>query len=92
TYLFAMLDAQPEHLVIDLVDGEMVSHMEPNPRYLQGKKREIYEFLVDFLPTGQATEYMVMTAKPLLLSLYSAVIFLLSSAGGVAFFRKKDIK
>ncbi|MDE7242693.1 MAG: ABC transporter permease, partial [Oscillospiraceae bacterium] len=30
TYLFAMLDAQPEHLVIDLVDGEMVSHMEPN--------------------------------------------------------------
>ena len=39
-----------------------------------------------------ATEYMVMIAKPLLLSLYSAVIFLTSSAGGLVLFRKKDIK
>ena len=91
TYLFAMLDAQPERLVIDMVNGEMVSHMEPNPHYIQGRKREIYQFLVDFLPTGQATEYILMTPKPLL-SLYSAVIFLLSSAGGVVFFRKKDVK
>lgn len=92
TFIAAMLDAPPEHPTYELVEGEFVSNMEPNPKYLQGTKREIYAFLFDVLPTGQAVQYILMTAKPLLLSLYSAGIVLFANGSGLLYFRRKDIK
>ncbi len=92
TYVAAMLDAPEEHTVIEMVNGELVSHMAPNPKYLQGTKREVYQFFFDFLPTGQATQYVVMSAKPLLMSLYSVLTAAAASLGGIAYFRRKDIK
>ena len=74
------------------LDGELVSRMEPNPKYLTGEERKVYQFALDFLPTGQATQYVVMTDKAGEMSLYSGCIVLLTTGGGLAYFRRKDIR
>src|SRR5699024_4515248 len=39
-------------------DGAVQSDEEvPNPNYLSGTTRDIYEFLNDFLPSGQSVQY-----------------------------------
>lgn len=92
TYFAARLDAPEERVVMDMVDGELVSRTEPNPKYLTGDKRAAYQFALDFLPTGQATQYVVMTDKAGEMSLYSGCIVLLTTGGGLAYFRRKDIR
>ncbi len=92
TYVAAMLDAPPERAAMELVDGELVTHMEPNPKYLTEGKRAVYQFVLDFLPTGQATQYMLITDKTAWMSLYSGLIVLLTAGGGLAYFRRKDIR
>lgn len=66
--------------------------MEPNPKYLTEGKRAVYQFVLDFLPTGQATQYMLITDKTAWMSLYSGLIVLLTAGGGLAYFRRKDIR
>lgn len=92
TYFAARLDAPPERMAMEMVDGELVSHTEPNPKYLTGGERKAYQFLMDFLPTGQATQYVIMTDKAAVMSLHSGCIVLLTTAGGLAYFRRKDIR
>ena len=66
---------------------------EVNPQYLSGMKREIYQFFLDFLPTGQAIELSSQSAPHLwLMPLYSLLITLSSTGCGVFCFRKKDLK
>lgn len=76
------------------IGGETTEISEqPNPRYLTGVKREVYEFLYDFLPGGQAVQYVSMeAARPGLLLFYSVLIAAGSTAAGLIFFRRKDIK
>lgn len=54
TYLAARL-GEPEMVQgYQLVDGVMeATPMEPNPHYIAGMQRSIYQFLIDFLPGGQ---------------------------------------
>lgn len=92
TYVAARLDAPSERAVFEMVDGEMVSHIEPNPKYLSDSERAVYQFAMDFLPTGQATQYMIMTGRTGRMSLYSVLIALCTAGGGQAYFRRKDIK
>jgi ABC-type transport system involved in multi-copper enzyme maturation permease subunit len=64
-----------------------------NPDYLTGTKREIYQFFLDFLPTGQAIEISTQSTPHLWqMPLYSLLIVLASTAGGVLCFHKKDLK
>ena len=70
----------------------MVSHMEPNPRYPSESKRAVYQFVLDLLPTGQAVLYATLEADTLKLVLYSCAIVLLTTGGGTAYFRRKDIR
>ena len=64
-----------------------------NPRYLEGMKREVYQFLLDFLPTGQAIEISSQSTPHLWrLPLYSLFITLVTSVSGVTCFRKKDLR
>jgi ABC-type transport system involved in multi-copper enzyme maturation permease subunit len=64
-----------------------------NPQYLTGMKREIYQFILDFLPTGQAVELSSQSAPHLwLMPLYSLILGLVSTACGLLCFRKKDLK
>ena len=76
--------------------GEVeVSEDIPNPDYLRGTEREIYQFFNDFLPTGQAvniTSQIELSQSPGLLAAYSASIIIVSTGVGMFVFRKNDIK
>lgn len=79
-----------------LADGRTVTSARqvPNPGYVRGTQREVYQFLNDFLPTGQS---VILTrgdteASTPLLPVYSACIAVAASGIGIFIFRKKDIK
>jgi ABC-type phosphate/phosphonate transport system permease subunit len=64
-----------------------------NPQYLTGTMREVYQFFLDFLPTGQAVEISSQSTPHLWqMSLYSILISFVSTVCGIICFRKKDIK
>ena len=66
---------------------------ERNPNYLTGTKRQVYEFLQDFTPGGQALQLGNMRAEhPAQLALYSGAILLLTTCCGILIFRRKDLK
>lgn len=78
-------DAQTD----DWIMGELV----PNQRYVGGIKREIFEFLNDFLPGGQAIQIsQAQIDTPWLLQCYSAIIAIGSSLLGLELFKRKDLK
>ena len=90
----ARLDA-PEYYsnYVMTEEGPSVTEEMPNPDYLRGTKRLVYETILDILPTGQGIQYASMQAADLWqMPLYSAGIILLSTGTGIAIFRKKDIK
>lgn len=94
-YLNARLDA-PEFISgYELsVSGEIVQAVpEPNPNYLTGMKREVFQFLYDLLPTGQSLQYTMLsfTDPAWLMGLGLAVCAVFTGAGA-ALFRRKDLK
>ncbi len=89
-----------------LAAPEMASNMEltaagvvqaaepqPNPFYIGGVQRKVYEFLLQFLPTGQgillANEEIT---HPVLNLIYSAVLTVTINICGIFAFKKKEIK
>lgn len=76
-------------------DGSVIDARDvPNPGYVRGTRRQIYEFLDEFLPTGQS---VILTrgdkdASFLLMSAYSAGITAVAAGIGIFIFRKRDIK
>ena len=70
----------------------LVREAMPNPAYVQGIKRKIFEVLYD-LPGCQAVE-LVATAEacPVRLPLVSLGVIAASTAAGIALFRRKDLK
>lgn len=86
-------EVYPGYVYIE--NGETISEEEtPNPHYLRGTKREVYEFLNDFLPGGQSMQIKdVSDIKHMgLLELYSGIIIVVATGAGVIFFRRKDLK
>lgn len=82
----------------DSETGEMIDEyveQEKNPKYITGIKREIYEFLYDFLPgcqmvqIGQQEENIPEKSAQFII--YSLLIAGLSTVGGVFFFRRKNL-
>lgn len=70
-----------------------VEDEEPNPNYVGGKKRQVYEFLNEFTPGGQVLKLSGMTAeKPWKLVFYDGLVLLVSTGVGLAAFRRKDLK
>ena len=93
-YLEGRLEA-PEYIsdFIITVDGVDRTEPEPNPRYLRGMEREVYQFLYDFTPGGQTVQYsMVAEGSLLIMPVYSLLIFIVSTGAGAALFRRKDLK
>ncbi len=65
----------------------------PNPQYLGGARRTVFEALYALLPSSQAIEYASREAQNLRwMPLYSLAVAALSTGAGIALFRKKDLK
>lgn len=67
---------------------------EPNPKYLSGTKRKMYETLVDINPAGQMYRFAGRQENPnlALLPIYSLGLVVIFTAAGIVLFDKKDIK
>ena len=79
------------------VNGVLMPSPEPvpNPKYLTGAKREIFQFLHDFLPGGQALTIGMTGELPesvWRLPVFSALLALLSTLGGAWGFCRRDLK
>lgn len=76
------------------IDGEFVMmEQTPNPLYLTGGVRTVFEWLYRLLPTGQA---IFMTSAeittPVLNIIASLIVTILITTVGVLMFHKKDLK
>ncbi|MDE6641100.1 MAG: ABC transporter permease [Acetatifactor sp.] len=65
-----------------------------NPRYLTGTARKVYEFLQDFLPTGQGMQLAQFghLQHPLQACLCSLFVTAGTTMGGILAFQKKNLK
>ena len=94
--IYNMLDA-PEYIepIEMTINGELVQmEPQPNPRYLDGTKREIYQHTLNLIPTGQMIQYGELAYPEDLacFPLYSLAVILLSTGIGTAIFKKKDLR
>ncbi len=94
-YLYSRLE-EPEFIQgYELsVNGQIAAvQPEPNPLFLQGLKRDVYQFVYDLMPTGQSIQYSTLNfTDPARLIVMSLAVTVLFTAGGIALFRKKDLK
>jgi len=74
--------------------GQVISAPpEPNPNYLTGMKRTVYQFLYDLLPSGQSVQYCSLQfSDPVKLMALSAAVISVFTAAGAALFRRKDLR
>lgn len=86
---------EPESVssMIMTVNGMKMSDPSPNPYYISGMMRKVYEWILDFLPTGQgilmANVEIVHPFREIICSIF---ITLCTTAVGVFAFCKKDLK
>lgn len=93
TFLMSSLDAPPTVPEYYLDDAGWQEGPEiPNPHYITGTKRVIYEKLLDILPTGQAMQFIGLQSIRWQLPLYSFLIFTALTIIGILAFQRKDIK
>lgn len=79
--------------VMMTVDGMQMANPEPNPYYISGLQRTVYEFLTDFLPTGQSSSLQnIRLDHPARMLLSSAGITAAFTLGGLRLFERKDLK
>ncbi len=78
---------------MEYIGGEFVAReAEPNPNYLSGTKRLVYQFLYEFLPGGQAVALASPGGeRPFTMPLYSGILLVVSTCGGMLMFQKKDL-
>lgn len=75
------------------MEGIQMQEPHPNPRYIGGLLRKIYQFVIDFLPTGQGIQMTNLEiGHPVQMIVYSLLITFGMSAGGISVFRKKNLK
>lgn len=74
-------------------NGIEMSDPTQNPKYISGIKRTIYEFIVDFLPTGQGLKvWQLEIGNPARMLLSSVFIAFVTTLGGIFNFKRKDLK
>lgn len=74
-------------------EGMQMGDPSPNPRYLTGIKREIYQFIMDFLPSGQCAQMEELSViHPVRMIISSVVIAIVTTLGGIFAFERKDLK
>lgn len=86
---------QPELVSsVELTQGGIqMSEQQPNPAYIGGAKRTFYEFIMDFLPTGQGLlMWQLQIAHPLRMILSSVLLTIVPAICGIAVFKRKNLK
>lgn len=79
--------------MISMEDGTLTVLTSPNPYYISGVQRAVYEFLIDLLPAGQADSLQnILLDHPLRMLLSSAFITAAATFGGLKLFERKDLK
>ncbi len=74
-------------------DGIQYGDLIKNPSYVSGFKRNVWEFIYDFLPSGQLIQIQQLKLDNLIYSAVLSVLFFASvTIVGYILFRKKDIK
>ena len=87
--------SQPETTtpMIMTVNGLDISEPVPNPNYVSGALRSLLTFGMELLPTGQGILLLTLkTAHVWWMPLYSLLVIAVTTAAGMALFRKKDIR
>lgn len=73
--------------------GYEIGEALPNPNYVRGALRTLYQLLTDALPSGQAIELANQELEHPLRSICASLgLALLTSGAGIAVFRRKDLK
>ena len=87
--------SEPEMISgFQLLNGELVqAPPEPNPMYLSGRTRDICQFVLDVLPTGQGILMAEVTIEHPVRELISSLVLTGAAlAGGILHFSRKDLK
>ena len=89
----ALCEPEMASAAIMTENGFEVGEPTPNPSYISGPLRTVYQFAVDALPSGQAILLANQELTRPALSLAASVgLILLTSAAGIPAFRRKDLK
>lgn len=94
-FLMMVMDQLKDYdaLAEDGADGIVYTVDKDDELYPIIQHRETYEFLYDFLPTGQIIQYICRNVKrPQRLPLCSAGIIVVTTSFGALIFRKKNIQ
>lgn len=77
-------------------NGMEMSEPTPNPNYVSGVTKTIYEFIIDFLPTGQGIQMWQLeianAARIVRMLLSSVAITVLTTLVGIFIFKRKNLK
>lgn len=87
--------SQPEFAsgIVMTADGMQMTDPSPNPGYVSGTTRGIYQFILDVLPTGQGIlTFDLGISHPVRMIVSSLLITAGVTAGGVGIFNKKNIR
>ena len=92
-YFYSALNQPAMIDQVTSINGEWSTAQVPNPHYLTGIKRDIFQFLQDLLPSGQAAQLANLeVVHPLRLCLYSIIVIAATNFFGLLLFNRKDIK
>ncbi len=89
----ALSEPEMSSAAVITANGVEVGEEQPNPYYVSGVLRDVFQFAVEALPSGQAILLAnCELSRPLLSAASSLGIVLLAGAAGIAVFRRKDLK
>lgn len=82
-----------KQMLVSVDGGTPAAVTEPNPYYISGLQRTIYEIVVDFLPTGQSSSLQnINIGHPVRMLLSSLGITAAFTLGGLRLFERKNLK
>lgn len=94
-YISAKLSEPPVYSNVYMTETGVTEEEVPNPNYLEGTTREVYEFLYDCIPGGQTLQLTSSSQLPSPfwpLPLYSLFIGGICTGLGIWIFYRKDIR
>ena len=83
--------------VYEMDDNGDIVHADapevPNPYYISGVKRQVYQVIADILPGGQSAQLpFLQSDHPDILALWSLAVIFVTNCIGILLFSRKDIK